>query len=84
MSERIVAAAVQIDGVTHSMPAPARHHTVLHALVSYPDEALCAPQGFLTDRGRFVGRVEAAQIALTAGQIERLQWPPQLYSEDLW
>lgn len=42
-------------------------------------------QGFVTNKGRFVGREEAAKIALAAGQIdcdsEGLQI---LCSEDLW
>lgn len=42
-------------------------------------------QGFLTSRGRFVGRREAAQIAVTAGQIEVENLRSgELYSEDLW
>lgn len=30
--EKIVAAAIQFDAVTYSMPRPARHHTVIQAL----------------------------------------------------
>jgi hypothetical protein len=41
-------------------------------------------QGFVTDEGRFVDRLEGAAIALAAGQIAALKWPPDLYSEDLW
>lgn len=41
-------------------------------------------QGFVTHDGRFVGRREAGKIALREKQITRLQWPPSLYSEDLW
>ena len=41
------------------------------------------PQGFITNRGRFVGRHEAAEIARRSGQV-----PPdfsgELYSEDVW
>jgi hypothetical protein len=42
-------------------------------------------QGFLTTKGRFVDRKEAAQIALSTGQIKSLQWPEygELFSEDL-
>jgi hypothetical protein len=47
------------------------------------EEALAGRlQGFLTNRGRFVDRGEAAAIAKAAGQIERdLDW---LSSEDLY
>lgn len=39
-------------------------------------------QGFFTNKGRFVGRSEAADIALAAKQIDK---PIKiLFSEDLW
>jgi len=42
-------------------------------------------QGFLTNTNRFVGRVEAAQIALAAKQIKELTYSKvELYSEDLY
>lgn len=41
-------------------------------------------QGFLTSTGRFVGRREAAQIALHSGQIKELKFGIELYSEDLY
>jgi len=41
-------------------------------------------QGFITHDGVFVNRIEGARIAIAAGQIDELQWPPNLYSEDLW
>ena len=41
-------------------------------------------QGFLLSDGRFARRKAAASVALRAGQIEKLNWPPNLYSEDLW
>lgn len=41
-------------------------------------------QGFITSSGRFVDRKEAAQIALRSGQIERLKFGNELYSEDLY
>lgn len=34
--------------------------------------------------GRFVGRREAAQIALHSGQIKELKFGSELYSEDLY
>jgi len=39
-------------------------------------------QGFLTSWNRFVDRIEAAEIALAAGQIDKING--QLYSEDVW
>lgn len=69
--------------VTISALPPARHHN-LFALVGgkRPDES-----GFLTSTGRFVGRVEALQIAKASGQpmIDHpSRHPTQLFSEDLW
>lgn len=46
-----------------------------HALGIYEKE-----QGFLTTENTFVGRKEAAQIALEAGQIKK-DYPNGLYSE---
>jgi hypothetical protein len=88
--ERIVAAAIY-HGCTVSLPPPARHGHILAAMSAtlgintpqIPPEN----QGFLTDTGRYVGRVEAKLIAHRAGQIIRHsagQHCPELYSEDLW
>lgn len=40
--------------------------------------------GFVNELGEFVDRLTAARIALESGQIEKLNWPPELYSEDLY
>lgn len=82
MSERIVAAALLIDGVTHSIPAPARHHTVMYALDEgyWRDHMGTELSGFVTSEGRFVDRL----LARAAGQVTALISPPDLYSEDLW
>lgn len=48
------------------------------------DDAADIEQGFVTNRGDFVDRITAGEIALGAGQIAALGWPPELYSEDLW
>lgn len=87
MTERIVAAAI-FYGATISLPPPARHHTILQSMdnVMLLDATLVQPkqQGFITDTGRFVNRVEAYYLAYTAGQIINGSQGPQLYSEDLW
>lgn len=91
MSEHIIAAAIQIEGVTISLPLPARHGQVLHAAeaLHMPDYSLrAACQGFLTSEGRFVNRVQAKQIAHRAGQPqlrpESERHGRDLFSEDLW
>jgi hypothetical protein len=84
--ERIVAAAILWED-RHPiwLPAPARHHNVLHLIhyITLVDHVFGA-QGFMTSEGRFVEREEAGQIALAAGQTDKLKWGPDLYSEDLW
>ena len=39
-------------------------------------------QGFITNRGEFLSRVEAAKAALEEGQLDRPL--KELFSEDLW
>lgn len=86
--ETIVAAAIQIDGVTISLPKPARHGTILAAadwyLKTQPGQEV---QGFITSTGRFVNRIQARHIADIAGQKPGRSGGrdnPELYSEDLW
>ncbi|MCZ3377484.1 hypothetical protein [Rhizobium sp. AG207R] len=91
MTERIIAAAIQFAG-TISLPPPARHHTIIQTMDLEMGingtKATPETQGFLTDTGRFVNRVEAYYIALKAGQIltetNRTEKSPRLFSEDLW
>ena len=84
MSETIVAAAIYI-GFTLSMPPPARHHTILHALTDWTDYMVQPhEQGFLTSTGRYVSREEALGIAWRAKQINKHTHVTKLHSEDLW
>lgn len=88
-TESIIAAAVQWEGVTFSLPKPARHGQVLHSLESGQiiDRKLIpyVCQGFLTSEGRFVNRVQARHIAYRAGQNPKTTGSDRdLYSEDLW
>jgi len=89
--ETIVAAAIKLDGTVYSVPAPGRHHNVMrHMWDTWGDKPgeerfiRGETQGFITSTGRFVMRKPAVRIAKRAGQIEEPQWPPLLYSEDLW
>lgn len=90
--ERIVAAAVQYDGLTFSKAPPARHaHIVrsMHEIGLLGDVGLTElrEEGFLTSLGRYVNREEACIIARAAGQLEhRTKTGPAhaLFSEDLW
>jgi hypothetical protein len=85
-SEYIRAAALMIKDRVYSLPAPARHaHVMRWIVIAVGSEAVMrADQGFVTSTGRFVERVEAGEIAVACGQVEKLNWPDNLYSEDLW
>lgn len=88
--EWIETAALRIDGEVWTLPRPTRHHTLARAwsLANYKDGKSGFlgehESGFVTSRGRYVDRIEAGRIAVAAGQIPELRWPPRLYSEDLW
>lgn len=90
MTERIIAAAIQYQGVTISLPKPARHGQVLACAERFlPGDSIhYVCQGFLTTKGRFVNRVQAKHIAHRAKQKqlrpEVSRDDRDLYSEDLW
>lgn len=82
----IAQAAIRQDNIVYTLPRPARHHTIIRYMVR--DLGMIIPikgeQGFTTDNGIFVNRIQAAKIAIESGQIEKLNNPPELFSEDLW
>jgi hypothetical protein len=82
----IVSAAIKTrTGAIHSIPPPARHHNIVHVLADDGHEQVEGDeQGFLLNNGIFVNRIEGGKIAIDSGQINKLRWPPNLYSEDLW
>lgn len=86
----IVAAAIKLNdepGGVISMPPPNRHHHIIHALGEKHGEIYIAhgQQGFITDTGQWLSRVDAADHARRHGQIKKpMIAPPKLYSEDLW
>lgn len=86
--ERVVAAAVKVNGLVHSLPAPARHHDVIGYIVrlKLAPKPVYGIQGFVTSTGRFVDRKTAAYMAVRAGQVEeaKLRRRDMLFSEDLW
>jgi len=87
MYETIERAAVILDGEVWQLPRPARHHHILWAIDQVTGrgiEGIPANQGFVTSTGRFVGREDAARIAVLAGQVIEPQYGRELYSEDLW
>lgn len=87
--ECIAVAAILSGGITMSMERPKRHSDLINALAQLTGgnkASVIAVEGFLTNRGRFVSRHLAAQIAVKAGQIDKLRFGngTQLFSEDLW
>ena len=69
----IIAAAIKFGDVVCFTPRPGRHHHVLHGLhehhgtrtLGYDTEV----QGFITDKGDFLGRREALVYAKEHGQL---------------
>jgi hypothetical protein len=76
----IVQAAIRKDGKVYT---GRRHHNILNSVVPF-GSLKNGEQGFVTDDGTFVNRIEAARIAIECGQIKELSHPPYLYSEDLY
>lgn len=76
---------------THSLPAPNRHHNIIHNLskeygIDSGGEAI---QGFLDSEGNFLNREQAFILASKNGQLKRRTGPKyyqgnELFSEDLW
>ena len=82
---RIVAAAVKCNGLTISLPAPARHYQILAKMPARMATAVKpSEQGFLTDGGDFIGREDAKTVAREAGQLLKEAPQRELFSEDLW
>lgn len=83
----IKAAAIKFDGKVYWVPATGRHNHVMNKIMEEnPDLKNChgGEQGFITQDNAFVDRIEGARIALESGQIKKLNWGPELFSEDLW
>lgn len=70
---RIVASAIQLDGVTYT---GLRHHQIIGYLADagFPTP-IAGEQGFIDNTGRFLSRKEAATLALKSGQVTKLIAP---------
>ena len=87
---KITDVAVIFEGEIYSLPAPNRHHNVLHMMYG-KGIRINGPsvQGFLGEDGVFYNRREAMKLAEESGQLNRREGDqfyqgPDLYSEDLW
>ena len=75
----------EVYGVRHYDPFMRKQLNALEKQYKYP--LLDFDQGFLTNKGRFIGRIEAMEIAKEQGQVIRLSGSPNpdiLFSEDLY
>ena len=75
----------EVYGVRHYDPFMRKQINTLEKQYKYP--LLDFDQGFLTNKGRFVGRKKAMEIAKAQNQVIRLSGSPNtdiLFSEDLY
>ena len=87
--EIIVAVATKtLDGTVWVATKPKRHHDVLRLMCNAGlsiEECATGKQGFLTNYGRFLSRLQALPVALRAKQTDGFAYDGgRLYSEDLW
>ena len=82
----IVGVTCWLNGERFDLPAPNRHHNVIHLLASrgLPGRVKPCDQGFYTDTGEYLDRKQAREYALRIGQITSAAHPRDLFSEDLW
>ena len=80
-------------GIQYNLPAPNRHHNVIHHIHNVTgDRGIGAEQtpdgrdgqGFYLECGKYIDRYESAILAVDSGQIEKTNWGEELFSEDLW
>jgi hypothetical protein len=69
--------------------SPGRHHTLIKIMADMfkLPTPIGGEQGFITDTGEYVDRVEAKKLAIKYGQLldpEVRKSDKKLYSEDLW
>lgn len=85
--EQIEAAAIRCTGArvgSQIIHTGLNHALIIAAMVRAGYAVKGCPQGFVTSSGRFVDRVEAAKIAIAAGQIKNLKYhKTKLFSEEL-
>jgi hypothetical protein len=85
-----VRAAIKWGEAVYSVPRPGRHGDVYRVIEADPVADIANDggpdtQGFLTSTGRFVGRIEARDLARQAGQLLPETKPhSELFSEDVW
>lgn len=83
--------AIVYKDKTYSLPAPNRHHNVIHVIAEENGVGIRGTdiQGFLDSEGNFLDREQAFILASKNGQLKRRTGPNhyqgnELFSEDLW
>ena len=76
-------AIISRDGAMIALPAPNRHHHLIALTAFVKADMNYMRQGFVTNAGRFVDRIEGLEIAHAAKQVDRAN-KRELFSEDLW
>jgi len=83
--KRIKESAIMFEGCVYTGK---RHHDCIARIIRETGAKKVErkwPQGFVTEDGEFVDRVEGGKIALAAGQITKLKYSlTLLFSEDLY
>ncbi len=79
----IVSAAILQDGKYYT---GRRHPFIIRHLVEdlKYQKPIMGEQGFMTDKGIFLNRYDAAKHAIECGQIIKPKWGNMLFSEDVW
>lgn len=84
----VEASAIRVRSWVYMLSRPRRHHDVIRfmreecGITEAQNESW--EQGFVLSNGHFATRLAAAEVAIKAGQVAVLKWPPSLFSEDLW
>lgn len=85
--EFITGVAIISKGVCYQRSFPYRHNHCIHdAFLVQKKQVVTSSQGFITNRGRYVDRIEGLAIARNAKQILPRKWvhPTELFSESIW
>lgn len=85
---KVVAVAVKYQDLIATLPPPARHSDVVHAMTRFKGAVtptVEVTQGFLLSDGTFANRKQARVCAELNNQLlPRACSLSELYSEDLW
>lgn len=90
LKDRIVASAIRSATTDKVYLGTRHHHAYWHAAVEGNEDINKSEfeEGFWLASGRFIGREEAAILAINTGQLKpgliAPQWGKELFSEDLW